>query len=491
MGRRLCLLAAVFGAALLLLAPPVSASGALPKRELDYSIDGFYVKGCGDSLLVSVSWTFRNWEIADRKALVFEMSLKGGGRTIKLRPVSVYGRAAARSATFMKASGKRDEVAVKDLSRPVSLTVSEYFPYDSNLDTLKVFLTVSEWNRNIGLMQLSFGQKGSFVKPAEPEFPGFRAEVFEPASDPGELRHYRASVPLVFEGSSYAFDSRVNPDVPDFVRKLRTLVGFREISFRNTFLTVYCGYSGDGEDYEKISRNRSQNLYSYLSRQCAMSRMRVTRSGGGFDWDGTVRWIGSSRYLSDSRLMEIAGWDASDRDRLVAMRKEKPRAWEDMTRRCFPALGRAVFETDFTPFPFRTADAVRTVYDAMPELLVPHDFWYLSTLYDHSSAEWLDVVLAGADLHPGSWELNCNAVEGLLERDAVREASVYLRNIEGVPEGRYVTAAWCYAAGKYDECVDILGELRDQGGRYASEYAKLVPYIDWSTNFVEWKKVNY
>lgn len=476
-------------ALLVQLAPPLFASRALPKRELDYSIDGFYVKGCGDSLLVSVSWTFRNWEIADRKAIVFEMALKGGGRTINLKPVSVYGRAAARSSTFMKASGHRNEVTVRDLSKPVSLTVSEYFPYDAKLDTLKLYLTVSEWNRNIGLMQLSYGQKGSFVKPSEPEFPGFRADIFEPDIQYGD-RHFSVSAPVVFEGSSYQYDSSINPEAQEFVQKLRTLVGFKDISFRNSRLIVYCGYSGDGEDYMKISKNRCQNLYTYLTRQCTLSRMRVTRDGGGFDWNGIADWVRKSRFMSDRRLLEIVDWDMPDRDRLVAMRKEKPRAWEEMSKRCFPTLGRAVFETDYTEFPFKSPDDVRAVYLVMPELLTPHDFWYLSTLYDHSSAEWLDVVLTGANLHPECWELSCNAVEGLLERDAVREASVYLRNIEGTSQGRYVIAAWCYAAGKYDECVDILEDLREEGGDFIYEYSKLVPFIDWTTNFVEWKRVN-
>ena len=465
--------------------------GALAKGggDFDYSIDGVFVKGVGDSLLVSVSWSFRNWEIAPRKAFVFQMALKGGGRSINLRPVSVYGRRAARSVAYLKASGRKDEVTVRDLSKPVSLTVSEYFPYSESLDTLRLYLTVSEWDRGGSLMQLSYGQKAGFVKPSEPAFAGFEGRVFEPPVEDG-FTLYTLSVPVVFQGSSYQFDSSLSEGLPEFVLKMRRLVEFRQLTFRNSKLVVYAGYSGDGEDYGKISRNRAVNFYNYLSRQCAVARLRVAREGGGFDWQGLEQWLLGSRYQEDRRLVEIVRWQESDKDRLVALRREKPRAWEEMQKRCFPALGRAVFSTEYSPFGFASPSAVLPVYQSMPELLSAHDFWLLSTLYDHSSPEWLDVVLTGAQMHPECWQLSCNAVQGLVERGAVQQASVFLRNIHGVPEGRYVEAVWCYAAERYADCVDILEELHDAGGAFADAYAKAVPFIDWSTNFVEWKRVH-
>lgn len=481
---------------LLVLLLALAAGAALPcagrepsVREPDYSIDRIRVQGCGDSLRVSVSWTFRDWNIDDRRAMVFQMTLKGGGHTLNLRPVCAYGRKAARNVAFLRASGRRDEVSVRDISRPVTVVVTDYFPYDKGLDTLNLFLTVSTWKRNSSPMQLSYGLRGSYVKPPEPEFAGFEARVYVPDEGP-EWRSYSLDAPVRFDGSSVKFDSSVNGGTEEMVLRLRSLTGYRQLSFRDASLTLYCSYSGDGEDYGKLSRSRCQNFYTYLSRQGAVSRFKLARNGGGFDWDGVREWIARSRYSDDVRLLEIASWTESDRDKLAALRKEKPRAWEDIQRHCFPSVGRVVFRTDYKAFSFASPSAVLEVYRDMPELLAPRDFWYLSTLYDRGTAEWMDVTLAGAELYPDCWQLSCNAVQGLLDRDAAREASPFLRNIGGTPEGRYVTAVWCYAVGRYDECVGILEDLRDEGGAYADAFDRVVPFVDWVTNYVEWKKVN-
>lgn len=463
---------------------------AAARGELDYSLDKVSVVGRGSVLHVRTEWTIRDWNVADNDAMVFNVTFRGGGHTLRLRPLSVYGRKAARSASFLRASGESTEVAVRDVSDTVRVVLEEDFPFEKGLDTLRMFLSVGQWNSRRGMMQLSYGQKAVFTRPEAPGFRGFEREYFEPARDFYEWRRFCFSVPLSFDGASTVFDPSANDSVDDLVSRLKALCSYRKMSFRNTSLQVSCAPLGAGADLDKICKGRALSLYNYLSKKGVLSRFKVTRNGVGVDWDGIVSWLSSSRFQDDRRLVEIVSADASDASRLSMMEREKPAAWEFMSEECFPYLGRADFVTEYKPFNFVTPSEVLSVSREVPELLSAWDFWFLAGMYERDSDEWLDVLLQGARLHPESWELNCDVVQALVKRGGIREASFFLRYLGGSPAGQYVRALWCYAAGQYDDCIEIVTALSEYGGRYAVLYENVLPFIRWQTNNVVWKRMN-
>ena len=434
--------------------------GFASPRNLSYRIDGISVEGLGDSLLVSVRWIFLDWEVEETKAVVFDMSVKHGENERQLRPVSVYGRRIARSASVYRASGRNDELQVVDLSRRLSLTCETVLPYESWMDTVKVLLAVKEWDGRRSLTIRSTGQKGCFAKPPCPSLAELEWNIVEPVKETMDYRHISFSVPVSFEEGSQKFDIGFGGNresMSRMVPKLRTVTSTNRYHLKNARLELFSSPSSSSSENRRLSSSRLQSMYSYFQKAGAFLTCQP-----------------KSGYAERVRL--ISG--------------EKPAAWDDLVADCFSSLGRVSFTAEFKPQSFQAPRYARNMYDDTPELLTPYDFWYVSTMYSKGSEEWMEVMLTGADLNPGSEALSCNAVFGLVSAGAPRQASAYLRNVGDSPDGRYARALWLYAMGRYAECADILDSLENTSMFFRSVHENVVPFIDWTLNYVRWEKVD-
>lgn len=463
-------------------------------KNLSFSVDDIGVEGIGDSLLVSVRWTFSDEGVDDSKALVLGMSLKHGANESALRPVAVYGRKLWKDAPTLCVSGSSDELPVSVVQRRTSVVCESVLPYEAWMDTVKVLLSVSEWSRKGGLVLRSTGQKGCYAKPGKPAFVPFEWNVLEPSQDHAEYIPIEFSVPVSFDGNSQKFDPAFGDNrsvISYLVPKLRSITSTRRFALKQARLLLLDPPGPSSKESERLARARVQSVYSQLQRNGAFISYPAERVVGGIDWDGVLEWVSNSRYSSDERLREIILDEGIDSDTRVARLKgEKPAAWEDMERDCFPALGRITFSAVYKPMVFDSPKAASAVLDEIPQMLRARDFWYISSLYPKGSLQWLEVIVQGASLHPDCAALCCDAVYGLATGGAPIQASEYLRGVGSSPEGQYAYALWYYAMGRYEECVDLLYELSDESDFYRSVFEKSAPFIDWSLNYVKWLKVN-
>lgn len=481
----------------LVLAALVAAccSGALaaPKKTLSWSLDAVEVEGRGDSLAVAMTWTFRDWNVADAKAVVFSPALRRGDRLASLTPVSVYGRKAAQQADRLKASGNARELPVVDLSAPVTVRVVDVLPYRDWMDTVKVTLTVSDWSRRDGLVIRSTSQRAAFVKPRRPADFRFPWEDREPAKGNSQYGELTYTVPVRFDEGTTRFEPESIKEADGmerFVSRLKVFSSSRRFQVRSSSLVLTVSPSGHSKESVKLSRSRVQSFYSYLSKQGLFRSVQPSRVGGGEDWDGVREWVSRSRFSGDSKLMEILSWEGKTDAKAGAIRDEKPAVWEVLSEDCFPLLGHASYIVSFKRPSFSGGSAVRAFYDEAPEALQPHDFWLLARSYDLGTPQWLEVVCAGADQYPGDSALNLDAAFGLMEAGRFDAAAVHLRNADGDPGVRYAFAVWLYGMGRYDECIGILEDLGSRTTAYDAVLESALPFIRWQTNRVAWERWN-
>lgn len=473
-----------------LLLSPLGAAGA-PQKSLSWSLDGIEVEGRGDSLAVALTWTFRDWNVPATKAMVFSPAIRKGNNFASLTPVSVYGRKAAQQADRLLASGHKGEQPVVDLSRPVTIRVEDVVPLRDWMDTLRITLSVSDWSKREGLVLRSTSQRGMFLRPEKPAdfvFPWPDREPVKESQPYGEVSFW---IPVRFASGSSKFDPGAGTDPADldeFVRRVKLLTSERRLALRSSSLIVTVPPMGVSKETVKLSRNRVTSLYSWMQRHGAFRSVAASRVGGGEDWDGVRAWVEATRYGGDERLMEILSWEGKSDSKAGAIRSEKPVMWDILMKECFPSLGRATYECSYLRPRFEDAEKIRFFYDAMPELLSAHDFWFLAESYGLGTPEWLEIVVAGAALHPNDSALNLDAAFGLMEAGQPDAAAPFLRNAEGDSVTQYAYAMWLFKMGRYDECILRLKDLGSRSNAYDAIIESAVPFIRWQTNHVPWKR---
>lgn len=470
--------------------PWAAVAFAAAPKQFSWSLDSMDVEGRGDSLAVTLVWSFHNWEIAPQKAVVLSPSLRNGERFASLTPVSVYGRRAALQPGLPPASGVAAERSVTDLTEPVTLRVEDVIPYSEWMDTVRVSLSVSEWSRRDGLVLRSNSQRGVFVRPARPADPEFPWAPFEPAPEPDGFIDLSYSVPVSFpEGSSKFEISLQDTDLWEgFVSKVKAFSSSGDFAVRSSSLELTVPPTGISKESVKLSVSRVKSVYSFLAGSGCFRYEKADRVGGGDDWDGVREWVSRSRFVGDERLMEILSWEGKNDAKAGALRDEKPVIWEMLSESCFPSLGRVEYIVYIRRPQFADPGFVEPFYESVPETLSAHDFWYLSTLYEVGSPQWRDIVCTGAGFHPEDRELNLDAAFALMDAGRLNAASEYLRNAGMDDRARYAYAVWLYRMDRYDESIRIMEQLRRRSVVYGPVMDAAVPFIRWQKNLVKWER---
>ena len=462
------------------------------QQSLSWSLDDITVEGLGDSLRVTLDYRFRNWNVAANRAVVFSPVIQNGDEKVPLTPVSVYGRKAALETDEHLASGTSDEYSVLDLSSPMKVSVEDVIPYAGWMDTLKVILSVGDWSRKDGLRVRSNSQKGVYVKPPMPLDFRFPWDVEEPAEERRPFRELSFSTPVRFEDGQTRFDPFYESNgetMASFVERLRFLSSTKTFSVRSSSLLLTVPPTGNSREAVKLSKQRLQTVYNYLSHEEGLFRQWApSRVGGGEDWKGVLEWVRGGRLVGDERLMEILSGDYSGDERADALRSEKSVLWEILEEDCFPLQGTLTYDVSFRTPLLSSPKEVLPFYEKLPEALSARDFWTLAGDYVQGSPEWTDVMRRGAELHPESVELSLNAVFGLVACGMPNAAAPFLRTCGDDIRAKYAYAVWFYAMGRYQECLELIEALQDESTKFGNIYESAVPFIKWGLNRVRWEK---
>ena len=464
--------------------------GAAPK-SLSWSLDAMRVEGRGDSLLVSLTWSFNDWNVPSAKAMVFSPSLRNGEKVATLTPVAVYGRKLASSPGRQYASGNMSEVPVLNLYQPVRIRVDDVIPRSEWMDTVKVMLAVSEWSRHDGLVLRSTSQRAMFTRPEAPSDPQFPWEVQEPEERPEMFVDLSFRAPVRFERGAVKFDPSYGGNregLSSFITKVAAFGSSTSFAVRSSSLVLTVPPEGVAKESVKLSRSRVASVYSYMQKAGVFSKNVPERIGGGEDWDGVSDWVDGSRFKGDARLTEILAWEGTNDAKAGALRREKKAVWDILSEQCFPSLGYIEYNVSFRPPAFSIPNFVRSVYEEVPEALGPRDFWYLATEYDTGSPDWLDIICTGADLNPYDAALSLDAAFGLMDEGSVDAAAVYLRNAEGDPRVDYAYASWLYRKGRYSECIARLEAIRQRTRQQEQILQAVAARLRWETCNVPWER---
>lgn len=452
-----------------------------------YSVDRMSVSGRGGSLAVVIDWSFTG-NVGDNSALVMKPSIKGKLGEASLSPVVVYGKKAFYGKQV--ASGDDRENAYLLEGGRVSFRCEDVFPYEQWMDTVRFTLAVYDWTKRTGLFLLASSSKWTYAKPGKPEEPELPWEMLSPVPDmPDTPRTVSFEAPVVFDGKSAKFDIGYGDNLGEigpFIDKVKSVASSKSFSVKSSSLSVSLPPEANSTSLMKRSSQCAQSLYGYMQRAGAFRSSSPVRKGAGGDWDGIREWVLRSRFADDERISEILSWEGREDAMWEALSREKPVAWEELQSRCFPSLGKAVYTASIKPVTFPKPNFVIPFFEDIPEVLSAYDFYYLSTLYDVCSDDWMNVICTGAELYPESEELNMDAAMGWIRLGNTHAAVPYLRHIGMTDNGKYVYACWLFYSGRYGEALDIFRTLSERNVSYSDVWRAVYPFSKWVTNEVEW-----
>lgn len=452
-------------------------------------VDSLSARVENDSVEVVLGLGFPKDKVAHGRAVVLRSSIEWEGGSMFLRPVSVYcpgprGKMPRLYAKEGPASGDSLEVIMDSGDCDSLLLLKGKMPLlDEMRKEMKVYISMEE--RAIG-QTVKSGRKivGQFVRKPAPEFnPVLFLQDGERISGVSEI-----SVPLVVQYNKGV--STIDESLPgnaaavcSFVESCNLVSSVPGVRVKSAEIRTWTGITEKASSNKKISSSRASDIARLLSGSRILGKVKISSKGMGEDWDSVSKWIESTSWSSEGRVISTLQLSRNEPDLAESrLRLEFPVLWDAMERMLFDGLSRSECVLGVQAGPYETSD-LPMIYSMNNRLMSVYDHVRLAGTYVYGSYPWCDILLSCAEIYPDSPVASFNAASALLTMGRPKEAIKWIEKCSRDSEDMYLKAVWLIMSGYVQEGASLLGKisLDRRGGVLEAammSVRKMVTYVE-------------
>lgn len=447
------------------------------------------ITGLGENLSVTLDWLVYGADVPGCDAVIYEPVIRGGdAEELYLTPVVSYSSRLAKEKELL-ASGDPRELKVMFLNEGEVFSSKDLLERKSWMDNIRLYVNVYTWSKRNGKRFLSSSIRGRYSRPRRPGDPVFPWDPVVPVEDRKIMREGQYRTPFVFSGSSSKVDLTIdgNKDALDSLsNRLKYLTSEKKFNVSDLSIIVYLSPDIEVSSGFVYGKACAKSLQGVLQSRGCFKYIKPEIVDGMIDMGSVRKWFIDSDYANDRRLHDLI-FSGDDKVK-ESLRREKPGAWDYMCESVFPPLRRVVVSYNFQKKRETSYDFASEIASTFPGLLSPLDIWLLSSRYEYGSEDWISVVEKYIQYCPEDSALCKDLTMAYIQLDNPRAASSYVRHCGADDQGKYVYAVWLYNMERYEECLEILSELKEKSALYSGIWNVANTYITWLLGYGDWVK---
>lgn len=414
------------------------------------------------------------------RAMVFTPMLVNDSDTLRLTPVTLYGRTRwiQYQRNGLKPSGVDTETAYKFSERPSDIAYFESVPYEDWMNGARLELDRSDYgccrhlidNSDVELAswsEIRFQPTFSYVRPIGVSDKRYELEgqsfVDFPVDQTVIYPNYRRNA-IELDSIKRTIDiARNNPDATIDTIWLKGFASPESPYSHNADLAV---------GRTKALRDYIQSLYNF-------DGVAMITDYEPEDWEGLRIAVENSNLAHKDEILAIIDSDMAPDPKEWKIKSTYPADYKVMLAAYYPALRHTNYKVSYTIRTFSDPQEILEIMRTRPANLSLNEFYIAASALEPGSDEFNEVFETAVRMYPNDQAANLNAANAAMQRGEYVRAERYLNKAGESGDAYYARAVQAAMTGNFASARENLEKAEALGcGASPEEINALKKVID-------------
>lgn len=423
----------------------------------------------GDKMTASLVLDLASLNLKRTEAVVFLPMIVNGLDTLKLDPVSVYGR------NIWYTSRRNHRM-------PLGGVEGRTLRYERNLAPEQYSRTVQyqPWmnGAQLEVQRTDYGCAGcqTSVTRTAP-LAGYRKIAYEPTfvyleavAEKTKTRELsgRAYIDFPVNKTEIYPDYRNNhTELGKIIATIDSVKNDKDITVTSIAIKGFASPEGSYANNERLARGRTEALKNYVQRLYLFQPGFIKTAWEPEDWAGLREWIDNSTLPNKYELLAVIDDPTLEPDtKDWRLKLRFPEDYAYLLATVYPALRHSDYRIEYDIRIFSDPVEIRELMRTEPGKLNLSEIYLAAQGLQPGSDEYNEIFETAVRLFPGEPIANLNAANAAMQRGDLVGAQRYLDRAGTSPQATYARGVYAALNGEYEEALRLVEKAYTEGLPY-------------------------
>ena len=287
----------------------------------------------------------------------------------------------------------------------------------------------------------------------------------QPKPEPVKARSENGTARLQFEVNKATVNLKLANNRSELEKMRHTIdVVKNDADVKITSITLHGYASPDGSysNNEKLARNRTKAVYSYLKANYPKEEKLISSTSTAEDWQGVSDYIANNDIPLKEKVSEIVASDLEPDAKEKAIVDKTYEAYRILKKDVYPKLRRTDYTVNYEVRNFNLEEA-RQLVKTQPQKLSLNEMYTVANSYEKGSKDYNEVFDVAVKMFPNDELANLNAAYSAIDRGDTVSAVQYLKKAGDSPQTDNAYGAVAVLKEDYKEAQTCFQKAADAG----------------------------
>lgn len=386
------------------------------------------VKRAGDNVNVNMDMRLDNLNLKSNRGTVIIPMIVNQGDTAKLPAVEIMGR--KRYIYYLRNDKTATEApAIVEKYRKGEVQNVHYqyqVPYRSWMENSQLVIGQDACGCNQAIVEEGLLQR---VGDALPGPMKLCYAYIQPPAEPVKARSEKGTARLQFDLNKSTVNTQLANNKAELEKMRKTIDLVKDdpdVHITSITLHGYASPDGSYANNERLAKNRTKAVYSYLRGIYPVEEKLISFSSTAEDWQGVKDYLAQNNIPQKQTVSDIIATNLSPDAKEKSIATKAGAAHRYLIDNVYPQLRRTEYTVNYEVRNFNLEEA-RKLVKTQPQKLSLNEMYAVANSYEKGSKEYNEVFDVAVKMYPDDKLANLNAANAALDRGDKVSAEQYLK----------------------------------------------------------------
>ncbi len=258
----------------------------------------------------------------------------------------------------------------------------------------------------------------------------------QPPAEPVKARSEKGTARLQFDLNKATVNTRLANNKAELEKMRKTIDLVKndpDVHITSITLHGYASPDGTYANNERLARNRTKAVYSYLRTIYPVEEKLISFSSTAEDWQGVKDYLAQNDIPQQQTVNDIIASNLSPDAKEKSIATKARDAHRYLIDHVYPQLRRTEYTVNYEVRNFNLEEA-RKLVKTQPQKLSLNEMYAVANSYEKGSKDYNEVFDVAVKMYPNDELANLNAANAALDRGDEVSAEQYLKKAGNSPQ---------------------------------------------------------